>query len=88
MNEYNPDVVSIPGDSIREIVKEKGISYKRLRKDLQLSRKQFYHLLWGGTLRITTEIAKGLETFVGGTKEFWISRDKNYCEIRKDKNES
>lgn len=80
VNEYSPDVVSIPGDTIREIIKEKRISYKTLRKNLQISRKQFHQLLWSGTLRITPEIAEKLEQSIGGTKEFWINRDKNYLD--------
>lgn len=77
-NEFNPNWTSIPGDTIRDIVKEKHISYRVLRRELNLSHKEFRGLLWNGKTRITLGIARKLNELLGGSIEFWMMRDFNY----------
>lgn len=76
-NEFLPDWASPPGDTILDIFEEKG--KLSLMKALILTEKEMNELL-NGDMEITEKMAETLAKQLGGTKEFWISREANYRE--------
>ena len=73
MNEYNPDYVSPPGESIKELMEDRGID------DLYIDN---LHLLLEGTMIIDESLAEWLEMNLGGTKSFWLNRERLYREFK------
>lgn len=74
---FNPDWVSPPGESIKDLADEKGVSTKVLATKLGLSDEQLAQLLTGN-MALTPEIAVSLELSIGGSSAFWNSREKKY----------
>ena len=80
MNEYEPDVVSNPGDSLwecimLELTEDRGLHDMVSESGLTLQTILGVVL---GEIRIDEEIAVGLETMLGIPASFWIARDKAY----------
>lgn len=84
-NDYNPDWVSPPGDTIRDILKEKNIPLYKLAQDLNRSPEQLVNLLLGFS-EITIPLANKLSELLGSTPEFWLKREENYRKFITKKN--
>lgn len=72
-----PDWVSLPGDTIAEIMEEAGWSQRDLAGRLGYSEKHL-SLLINGDATITRDTAQRLERVLGGGVEFWLNLEANY----------
>src|SRR5437867_3946653 len=74
---FLPDWVSAPGDTIADILAERDLSVTefahRIGQPPELARD-----LLEGRRTITIKIARLLERVLGGSVEFWMSRDFQY----------
>ena len=77
-NEYEPDWVSPPGDTIRDALEESNCPLSRP----QMTDAQFEDLL-SGKLEIDDSLAQALSDLYGPTKDFWINRERQYREYLK-----
>lgn len=68
---------SPPGDTIKDICQEKGISTKELGRMLKLSDVSIGQLLYG-TLAIDEDLAYRLSKVLGSSAAFWMNREKHY----------
>lgn len=75
--EFRPDWVSPPGDTIADILTERGLSLAEFAQHIGQTPEQAKDLLQGRTT-ITIGIARRLEQFLGASMEFWMSRDFQY----------
>lgn len=76
-NEFQPDWISVPGDTIIDLLEERNLSPTEFALRMQLTIEETNELLHGGA-RITTETARRLEIVLGGSIEFWMARELNY----------
>lgn len=76
---FVPDWVSHPGETIQDILNERSIS-KNVFADLVCQDISEAADLLSGRLSITLNIARKLEAVLGGSVEFWVSRDNHYRE--------
>lgn len=74
---FRPDWVSAPGDTIIDILEERGVSHASFATAIGQSPDQARSLLEGRST-ITIELARRLAAFLGASIEFWISRDHQY----------
>src|SRR6056297_1000074 len=75
--EFSPKWCSAPGDTIKELFMERGISLEELATDLELTRSDVDDLL-EGRLHIGPRLAEKLEYSLGGTSAFWQNRERQY----------
>ena len=75
--EFNPDWTSAPGDTIREILDQMGMSVAEFAERIGRARQEADDLLQGRAT-ITLGIARRLQQAIGGSVEFWMSRDFQY----------
>jgi len=84
---FNPDWVSAPGDTIAEILSERKLSVADFAKRMGQSLSQTEDLLLGKAT-ITIGVARRLGQVLGASVKFWMSRDFQYREdvgrIRKE----
>jgi len=76
MNEYEPETVSPPGDTIADLLQERGWTREKLAKRTGFT-CNFVNQLIRGEGRITKEVARRLEC-LGGNVDFWLARERNY----------
>ena len=78
-NQYNPDYVSCPGETLKEILEEKTIPQAEFADRLEIS---FEHLdnIIQGKAAITPEIASQLERILNVSARFWLNYEKLYRE--------
>jgi HTH-type transcriptional regulator/antitoxin HigA len=76
-NNFEPDWASPPGETIVDILQERELSRKDFAAELDHSEDEVERLL-KGELAITLEVARRLETSLGGSFQFWLSRDFDY----------
>ena len=74
---FHPDWASAPGDTITDILSERGISVAELAHLMGRTLVDTRHLL-EGRAAITIAIARRLEQVLGASVEFWMSRDYQY----------
>ncbi len=77
---FSPRWASPPGDTINEALVERGMDAAELGKALGIS-KASTGGLFDGTMALTIRLAEDLAVHLGGTAEFWMSRD---CQYRDD----
>lgn len=77
MNQYSPDSVSPPGETIFEVANEQVYLLYNLEKDLGLCHAEVINLLMGH-LPIDARIARALEYLFGVPTDFWIERERLY----------
>ena len=70
---------SPPGDTIKDIMEERGISCFKLGKLLDIREKQVSKLL-SGVYLIDNDMAYRLSDVLGSTPEFWENRERQYRE--------
>ena len=76
-HEFRPDWVSSPGDTINDILQERALTAQDLANQLEASLEDTRDLI-DGRATITLATARELERFLGGSVEFWMSRDFQY----------
>ncbi len=77
VDEFQPEWVSAPGDTIADILAERQLSVGDLARLINQDPSTAQALL-EGRASITLAIARRLQTSLGGTVEFWMSRDFQY----------
>lgn len=77
---FDPDWVSPPGDTIQDIINERGISIKELA-DLLGVGQDYVEQLIEGNIRLTLGVANQLEKLSMGSATFWITREKQYRDL-------
>jgi addiction module HigA family antidote len=76
-NEFQPDLVTPPGDTLLEILEEKGMSQAEFANRTGRPKKTINEIIKGKTA-ITHETAIQFERVLGTSKDFWINREHNY----------
>ena len=76
-HEFRPDWASAPGDTIADILAERGLSLMQFAQDIGRTPEQAGELLQGRAT-ITIQIARRLERILGASVAFWMSRDFQY----------
>ena len=74
---FTPDWISPPGDTIADLIEESGWNQVDLAKRLGFTTKHV-SLLINGKASITEETAIKLESVLGGSTSFWLSREAQY----------
>jgi len=77
--EYRPTSVSPPGETLNDLLEERGISQKLLSLRLGRSGKNLSQIV-NGKAPITTELALDLERVLGTPARFWLAREARYQE--------
>ena len=77
INTFNPDWISPPGDTISDLLEEKELSQLDLAKRSGLSEKHVSRLI-NGKASISVDTALCLERVIGGSVNFWLSREAQY----------
>ncbi len=78
-NEYEPDYVSPPGDTLRETLDVLGMSQKELAERTGRPIKTINEIVMGKAA-ITTETALQLERALGIPARLWMNREREYRE--------
>lgn len=78
-NEYAPDVVSAPGDTLSDALEALGMTQKELAGRTGLSRKTVNQII-KAKAPITPETALHLERALGMPARFWNNREQRYRE--------
>lgn len=76
---FTPDWVSPPGDTIADLLEERGWTQVELAQRLDFTTKHI-SLLINGKAPIAEETALKLERVLGGDIGFWLSREAQYRE--------
>lgn len=74
---FSPDWVSPPGDTIADLLDERGWTQTEFADRLGTSRK-FVNQLMSGEASIDEGTALRLEQVLGGTNRFWLNRESVY----------
>jgi HTH-type transcriptional regulator/antitoxin HigA len=78
-NQYAPDSVSAPGETLEEILEMRGMSQAELADRTGRPKKTINEII-RGKAAITAETALQLEKVLGIPAAFWITREQNYRE--------
>jgi HTH-type transcriptional regulator/antitoxin HigA len=76
-NAFSPDWASPPGDTIVDLIEERGWTQAELADRLGYSPKAVRHLL-GGQASLTEAVAHDLERVLGVPAHFWLTREAQY----------
>src|ERR1700733_12597112 len=76
-NEYRPDFVSPPGETLADILEERGMSQAELAERTGRPLKTINEIIKGKTA-ITSETAIQIERVLGTPAEFWNQREAYY----------
>lgn len=76
-NQYMPDSVSLPGETLHEALEERGMKQVDLAQRIGMSRKHVKHIM-DGEAPITPETALKLERVLGIPARFWNNREQHY----------
>jgi HTH-type transcriptional regulator/antitoxin HigA len=76
---FTPDWVSPPGDTILDLLEERGWKQAELAARTGYTTKHI-GLLINGKASITDETAIRLERVIGSTARFWLAREGQYRE--------
>lgn len=74
---FTPDWLSPPGDTIADILEERGWDKRALSRRLGYRPERVNQLI-NGKARITEETALKLENVLGSSAKFWMSREAHY----------
>jgi len=78
-NQYQPDHVSPPGESLLERIEELGITPAELAQRTGLAPLAIDEIL-AGEAPVTPEVARQLEAVLGMPANYWIRRQEQYLE--------
>lgn len=73
--EFKPNWVSIPGCTINDVLVERNYSIQFFAKELKKT-PDFVNRLISGHEEITKNLARDLTGCLGGSEEFWLSRER------------
>lgn len=76
---YQPDSVTSPGYTLKEILDTKGMTQSELADRMERPKKTISEIVNGKT-QITSETAVQLENVLGIPAEFWLNRESRYQE--------
>lgn len=76
---FTPDWISPPGDTILDILEERGWSQAEFAERMGYTKKHINQLILGKA-PISDETASKLELVLGGKAGFWLSREAQYRE--------
>lgn len=76
-NQYTPDYVSPPGETLLEILEEQGMSQAELAERTGRPKKTISEIV-NGKAAITPDTALQLERVLGVPSHFWNQREQNY----------
>src|ERR1700752_4082045 len=86
-NQYVPDSVSPPGETLLEVLNERGMSQADLAERTGRPTKTINEIIKGKSA-ITPETALQLELVLGVSASFWNSREQHYREALARKKEA
>jgi HTH-type transcriptional regulator/antitoxin HigA len=75
--DFVPRWASPPGDTIREALDERRLDRRSLATALKLADDEFDAFL-AGDIPLTIRLAERLSSTIGGSIEFWMTRDSQY----------
>jgi HTH-type transcriptional regulator/antitoxin HigA len=75
--DFIPRWASPPGDTIRDALDEQRLDPATLAARLELSHEKFESFL-AGKVPLTIRLAERLSATIGGSVEFWMTRDSQY----------
>lgn len=78
-NEYNPDFVTPPGETVLETLERIGMSQAEFAERTGRPKKTINEIIRGKAM-ITPETALQFEKVLGVPASFWINREQNYQE--------
>src|SRR4051794_7516586 len=78
---FEPEWVSPPGETIADLLEEKGWTQTELATRTGFTRKYINELI-GGKTALTPEAALRLEKTLGAKASFWLAREAHYQERR------
>lgn len=76
---FTPDWISVPGDTIADLLEERGWTQTEFAKRTGFTRKHV-NLLIKGNAPIYEDTALKLERVLGSTARFWLAREAQYRE--------
>ncbi len=76
-NQYDPNYVSPPGETLLELLKEKGMSQAELARRMGRPKKTINEII-RGKAAITPETALQIERVLGTPASFWNNREQYY----------
>ncbi len=76
-NQYEPDMVSAPGETLREMLEEKGMSQAVLAQRTGRPKKTINEIIQGKAI-LTFDTAIQLERVLGVPANFWNKREASY----------
>ena len=76
-NEYQPDAVSPPGETLLEIIEDQGMTVAELAERTGIAPATIYEII-NGDVSITPEIAAQFERVLGASADFWSSHELQY----------
>jgi len=79
-NQYDPDFVSPPGETLGEIMNARGVSKAQLAERMGCSGKKVTGII-KGEAPITSRMAIELERLLGVSSGFWRNRERHYREF-------
>lgn len=79
LNQYVPDSVSVPGETLEELLQERGMSQAEFAERTGRPKKTINEIV-KGKAAITPETAIQFERVLGVPASFWIARENNYRE--------
>ncbi|MEY4531966.1 MAG: hypothetical protein RLZZ156_2689, partial [Deinococcota bacterium] len=77
LNEFQPQWMSPPGETIRDILENRKQTVKWLAEQLDCSNEYLERIIVGKE-SITSELALGLKEALGASPDFWMRRDSIY----------
>lgn len=77
VNQYQPNFVSPPGETLLETLQEREISIGELAAKTGIPESAIAEII-GGKAAITPEIALQLERILGIPARFWHNRERHY----------
>jgi len=86
-NQYNPDYVSPPGETLAEILEEHGMTQAELAERMGRPKKTINEII-KGKAEITPQTALELERVLGTPARFWNQREFYYREFLAKKKEA
>lgn len=78
-NQFQPNWVSSPGDTITDILEERKLSIRDFAQQIGYTYDETYSLL-SASMPITLKTAQVLENVLGASTAFWIARESQYRE--------
>lgn len=80
-SEYDPTSVSAPGETLKDVLEERGITPTQLGSQIGWSSEEL-DLVLDGKAPITIDFATKLEQVLGIPAKFWLAREAKYRKFR------